>query len=274
MAENTYQRKPFKMISTGVNTLTPPDLLPETKFSRLLNMAADYSLGTLQTRQGVKAINSTNMATDAGIGVHTIRELNDNIGPDSNFVGDFVYIVGCGLRVFQGAGTMTQMEAGFSGRPMSFIPWRPNASPRTWMYCYDADKQIKVGRNNPIPPASATFVDFQIGIAPPPDVPTVAGPGGAYRWRYRYRSSITGARSNPSPVPVSTQGGIGATVTPTISTDPQVDFIDIFRQGVGLLDYRFSGSIPNVALTSFTDNNLDVDIQAAEILETDLDQPF
>src|SRR4030095_7986601 len=176
MAENTYSRKPVKMLCTGLNTLMPSDVLPPGKFSRLLNVRSDYDLGTIEPRSGIQAINSTAMTGDGSIGVHSIRRLNDNIGIDSNFVGDFTYVVGCGFRLYQGTGTMTQMASGYSGRPMSLTPWRTNASPRAWRYIWDHNKQSKLGRNNDIP--SSTYKIYDTGITPPTAVPTVALGGG------------------------------------------------------------------------------------------------
>ena len=53
------------------------------------------------------------------------------------------------------------------------------------------------------------------------------------QWRYRYRSSLTGAKSQQSP---AIRTGLQAhrqqaLITPTVSTDPQVDYIDIERFG-------------------------------------------
>lgn len=94
------------------------------------------------------------------------------------------------------------------------------------------------------------------------------------QYRYRYRSTTTGAKSNPSPSspqngnPVQT-----STVTPTASTDPQVDVIDYFRMDSGLNNFTYVGTGPNSA-TGFVDTVLDSSISANELLEYDLFEPF
>jgi len=146
------------------------------------------------------------------------------------------------------------------------------------MYVFDADKQEKVGRTSNT--AVAVDVVYPIGIPIPQTAPVIAdvggaGPVGDYRWRYRYRSSQTGEKSNPSPIPVSvftTTGGV--TVTVIASSSIQVDTIDIFRQGEALLDYVKVGEIPNSGSLVFTDLLPDIDLQTAEILEINNDQPF
>jgi len=94
------------------------------------------------------------------------------------------------------------------------------------------------------------------------------------QYRYRYRSFATGAKSNPSPPSmVQSLSVLANTVTPTPSTDPQVDKIDFFRRDVGLLDYTYVGTGPNSA-TPFKDTLLDADVVGNPILEFDNFEPF
>lgn len=95
-------------------------------------------------------------------------------------------------------------------------------------------------------------------------------------YRFRWRSTATGARSNPSPPSVQNQNPVQtSTVTPTFSTDPQVDVADIFRQDTGLDNFTYVGTTPNTnSPTPFVDNSIDVDVSGNEILEYDLFEPF
>lgn len=106
---------------------------------------------------------------------------------------------------------------------------------------------------------------------------------GDYTWKYAYRNSTTGAISNPSPVGVSpTSSPARQTVTITVaqSRDPQVDFIDIYRQGGTSDAFRLTqsagsnGSIVNNPLgadtVTYVDNVLDSLLGAN--LDTDNDR--
>ena len=96
-------------------------------------------------------------------------------------------------------------------------------------------------------------------------------------WRYRYRSSLTGAKSQQSPgvrtgVQAYRQQGL---ITPTVSTDPQVDWIDIERFGGVLNEWHYVGSVPNNAGDfPFSDSYMDDEIKTAPALEIDTVLPF
>lgn len=96
-------------------------------------------------------------------------------------------------------------------------------------------------------------------------------------WRYRYRSSLTGAKSQQSPGILT---GIQAhrqqaLITPAVSADPQVDYIDIERFGGVLNEWHYVGSIQNlVGSFPFLDPYADDEIKNAPALEIDAVQPF
>ena len=64
-----------------------------------------------------------------------------------------------------------------------------------------------------------------------------------------------------------------ASITPTASTDPQVDKIDIYRQGGGLANFTYVGTTPNSA-TAFTDQASDLAVAANPQLQYDNFEPF
>lgn len=96
-------------------------------------------------------------------------------------------------------------------------------------------------------------------------------------YRSTYRSSATGATSNPSPEsPQQNFSVLSTKVTPTPSTDPQVDKIDIYRMDSGLLSFTYVGTIANIpsAAQSFNDQLLDTDVSGNPILQFDNFEPF
>lgn len=64
-----------------------------------------------------------------------------------------------------------------------------------------------------------------------------------------------------------------ANITPTPSTDPQVDKIDIYRQGGGLADPTYVGTNPNTA-TVFNDTLSDLGAATNPLLQFDNFEPF
>lgn len=106
--------------------------------------------------------------------------------------------------------------------------------------------------------------------------PDTGDSGAAYIYCYRSRSSVTGARSNPSP-PMR----VGVTprrervqVALSTSADAQVDYLDVYRFGGTLINWRYVGSVANSGSPVFNDDYPDSVINANEGLEFDNYQPF
>ncbi len=279
--DQQYALTRLKFASTGVNVHIPVDLLPQGKYSRLLNVRGSREAGTIQARPGLSVLNPTPLPTDAGVGVHSIRRLNDNIGDSNDWVGTYVHIVGSGQRccliyadgsATQFAHPVTSTTTAWSGRPLSLLPWRPESSPRTWMYVWDTDIRAKIGRLETDTVYPVDWVMYDIGIPPSNDPPTNSAAFGTYQYRYRYRSSTTGAISNPSPETL-TAYALGGTVSATNPSIPGVDLVDFFRFGGALFEYFYVGSALTTTPT-FVDNVTDADAQLNEILEDDRAQPF
>jgi hypothetical protein len=64
-----------------------------------------------------------------------------------------------------------------------------------------------------------------------------------------------------------------ASITPVASADPQVDKIDIYRQGGGLANFTYVGTTPNSA-TAFADTASDLAVAANPELQYDNFEPF
>ncbi len=121
-------------------------------------------------------------------------------------------------------------------------------------------------------PLSVFYSDLQIYGGGGPDVGEVGDP---YVWTYRYRSSATGAVSNPAP---ATRGGSiprrqNMSLTPTVSSDAQVDKVDWFRLGGALTQYTYVGTGPNTTV-AFTDDRMDSQIDGGEIIDYNQFQPW
>lgn len=95
-----------------------------------------------------------------------------------------------------------------------------------------------------------------------------------YVWTYCYKASATGVTSNPAPPmrsPLEVSRG-NVVLTPTVSSDAQVDIIQYFRYGGTLTEWHFVGTTPNSG--TFTDTFPDQDISGNFGLDFDNWQPF
>ena len=57
---------------------------------------------------------------------------------------------------------LAEIDSGYSGNPLSIIPFRPDVSVESWAYIYDANKQSKVNSANAV---------RAVGVAPPNAAP-------------------------------------------------------------------------------------------------------
>jgi hypothetical protein len=100
-----------------------------------------------------------------------------------------------------------------------------------------------------------------------------------YRWKYIYRESVTKTLSNPSEASAELTDRVNqnaVSVTVAYSRAPNVDFIDVYRAGGTVTDYRYSGSVANLPAAAaetvvYTDNTGDAFLTT--VLETDNARP-
>lgn len=139
-----YKRIMQRFLCLGVQLTRPVDRLDPGKFPILHNIRA-YIQGIIQARPGLLALGNP----IAGIPtVHSVRRLNDPA------TSTFTRVVGAGTGLYAGQtnfpSTVTDLSGGagigtgFSGKPLSMIPFRPNKSPQAWMYVADGNKLVKV----------------------------------------------------------------------------------------------------------------------------------
>lgn len=120
----------------------------------LRNMRA-YLPQRLSPRGGMLVISAT--AFDQ-LNVHSVRRLNDAIQ------GTAKRIYGAGTKLYVGEGTVA-IDTGYSGNPLSLVPFRPDQSPEAWMYVTDSLKTSKVRADGTL---------HSMGMEPPLVAPTIA----------------------------------------------------------------------------------------------------
>lgn len=130
-------RKAVKMVAKGLNLSLPPDLVPEGQYPRLLN-ANLSQLGELEARPGSTKLNP---APTANAFIHSIRRLNDSIPGAAHTHVDFL---GAGTVLYSDETNPVSVDTGYSGNPLSLIPYRPDQSPEPWLYVGDANRMRKV----------------------------------------------------------------------------------------------------------------------------------
>lgn len=130
-----FQRIQGKLAISGMDLHHPPDALAPDKCSLLLNLQPDILTGALALRPCPAAL----ATTASGLPIHSIVRLNDLV-PEA--AAPFSRFVGSGTKIYSGAGgVLSQLDTGYSGNPLSFVPYRPNQSPESSLYTYDSLKQ-------------------------------------------------------------------------------------------------------------------------------------
>lgn len=268
------QSNPVRLdIKGGMNTYLSPDLLPDGSYPYLANVRKYLSGRTV-----ARAPLGDNLLPSAvASGPTSLIRLNDGTpaGPPSGFA----LIEGADGSMYLNS---TRIATGLTGQPLSFVTFRPNATPQPW--CYTADNtasgvsltttDLQTGApvtapSNGMNKVRSDGTIWHTGIAEPqtaPNVTFVGGGSGVAQIFYRtvYRSSATGAISNPSPESISgtnSQSGPSATVhasefaTKITFNAAQYEFVDTLLRTTGsvgpgvVTDYvvahNFGLSIPN-----------------------------
>lgn len=153
-------RPSLRMDCTGIDLVHPLDRMPPGSFGYLFNVRV-LQEGRLEGRPGYTSLISLSDAPNS------IRRLNDPSKLRSP--QGYAYVGGGGSNLYVGDElSYAPLDSGYSGDPLSLIPFRPDQSPDSWMYIYDRDKQSKVRSDGEIrdigvaPPASAPVIDYGI----------------------------------------------------------------------------------------------------------------
>ena len=153
-------RLPLRMDCKGFNINCPVDRVPPGYFSYLFNVRVTQE-GWMEGRPGyTQSIPANSILPSAP---NSIRRLND---PAELYAPKgYTYVGGVGTNLFCGVETAyAQIDTGYSGNPLSLIPFRPNNSPESWMYAYDQNKLVKVRPDG---------VLRAIGVVPPGRAPSI-----------------------------------------------------------------------------------------------------
>lgn len=151
-------RAPLRMdCPHGLNLVDAVDRMRPGSFPFLANCRV-VEEGVLEARPGYAPYGTSSVSPKL---YHSIRRLND---PDQSLAASgYTYIVGNGTTVDAGTeSTLAQVDTGYSGNPLSILTFRPEQSPESWAYIYDADKQSKVRADGMV---------RAIGVAPPNAAP-------------------------------------------------------------------------------------------------------
>lgn len=143
-------RLPFRFDCSGIDLVHPIDRMPPGSYPYLFNVRI-LEEGRLEGRPGysqfIQLLDSPN----------SIRRLNSP--------GAHLYIGGGGTKLYAGQETSyNPVDTGYSGDPLSLIPFRPEQSPAPWMYVYDRLKSTKI---------KTDLTLRSIGIVPPSKAPTL-----------------------------------------------------------------------------------------------------
>jgi hypothetical protein len=176
----------------GMSTVQAPDLLKPGQYCYLQNTRKLLG-GRIVARP---PLGSNLIPTALPASVTSVTRMSDPYAPSPGYV----FISGAAGTMYVGSAPRLP---GLSGAPLSFLPYRPPASPQPWCYIGDAIGMFKVRSDG---------IFWPMGIMEPQVAPGVTSPGNGPNpvvYRYTYRSSITGAVSNPSPesFPVLNGGG-------------------------------------------------------------------
>ena len=271
----SWQDKKFKFdIRGGLNLNAPADNLGPEEIPYCNNIRINQ-FGRPEPRAGITA------HADIPYAIHSIKRMNNespnNTGPA------WTRIVGAGSLLYSGDYTLTAIDLDYSGNPLSFAVMQQDFAQFPYCYVGDAGKMVKVDVGGAV---------LNIGLKSPFYPPTAAlgsgtgitvGTGTPYVYAYCFANSKTGVYSNPSPVIRAALGlsptnqSIDVTVAFTAG-DAQIDTVRIYRQGGSISTFRLVGvlQVPNPAAFSgvLSDQNQDLDIETAELMQTDNFVPF
>jgi hypothetical protein len=266
-----WTRKELKFALKSLNLNAPIDLLPEGDFPYINNCRIN-KMGAPQPRQGITAHASCPHP------IHSIKRMNNN--SPNNTGPAFTRFIGASTFLYSGDATLTSIDSGYSGYPLSFVVMNQDIAQFPYTYVGDANKMAKVDVNSTV---------LNVGIREPPNPPAAAlggsglinvGTGTPYVYAYVWANSQTGAISNPSPIIRAASGLSPAnqSIDVTISfagADAQVDTAYIYRMGGSINSFVLVGSLSFASgLTVFNDNNPDLSLETALPMDTDNFVPF
>ena len=176
-----YQKQTIRFGVGGLDLRRSPDLVDVLNAQRLTN-AIRLPDGGWTSRFG-----QTALATSAYAPLHSVARATDPQSSTTKFLW------GGSTRLLVGTtGVLSSLATGFSGNPLSMVPWRVTQSGESWMIVGDSSKMVKVrvsdglvlplGLPVPTTPTTAlasantkTIDDFTAGFTSPGYAATPAG---------------------------------------------------------------------------------------------------
>lgn len=142
----------------GIDLNSALDAIAPGRFSRLTNCT--WNVGEPRALTGRPG--QTAFASSGGTDVHSIVRLTD-LQPTPS---ETTYVWGVDGDLFLGAsGALTQIDTGYSGDPLSFLPLRPPLSGDPWTFIGDRNRMRKVRFDG---------LDVEIGLVAPTVAVTTA----------------------------------------------------------------------------------------------------
>lgn len=153
--ESPFETAITRLGIAGLNLKDAIDAIDPNELTRMVNVTHRVD-GGVTTRQGMHPI-----STSGGTDVHSMRLL-DNIG----LAESQTTVFGIDTNLYVGGeGALTNIDSGYSGDPISLVPFRPPLSGVPWMYIADSNKMSKVRGDGTVLP---------IGLPAPATKATVA----------------------------------------------------------------------------------------------------
>src|SRR6185503_13212549 len=146
-------RTPFKLTLRGINLVDPVDQMPPGDYPYCNNIRSLAQDG-VESRPGQDPVFTSAMPD---LAVHSIRSLTDITSPAPLYE----LLIGAGTNLYGqlGAAQPVLIDSGYSGNPLSLVPYRPDQSPDPRMYVAN---DLRMSRIN-----TTTGVRDNVGIAPP-----------------------------------------------------------------------------------------------------------
>lgn len=138
----------------GLNLTDAIDAIEPDELTRMLNVTHRQD-GQLTSRLGQTSIVNTTVGTNN----HSIRRLND---PEND---DWSRLYGIDSALYQGQSTRTLRASGFSGSPLTLLPYRPPFNGESWMFVADTNKMVKVRHDG---------LTLPLGLPKPASIATTA----------------------------------------------------------------------------------------------------
>lgn len=269
-----YTKRPKLFNCRGMNLNRAIEQIPENEFAYLKNVR-QYVEGKLESRPGLLPLSSNAL----GVGnIHSYTQLNNFGGVSKQFLGirDELRWADVAIPV-----PFTFVDSGFSGNPLSFIPYSPEQTPIPFLYVYDSNKQAKYSAAYT---SAGVAIGFEIGIplAPiyqaGPPVPNISGgdvTGTGYSWRWQLRHTISGAVSIPgtptyTPIDLTAEEAEfddpNEVITGIAARDAEYTW-DLYRIGGTESSWRYVGSVINGSGLTIVDDFTDLDLASSIVLD-------